>query len=166
MDRVNASPLWFEDDTIRALALAGADSLLWAYDLSCGRFEFRGDAQALDLLPLNGVFTLEDLMPLFASGETDRLDMILKTLEVRTVAGLPGEAHVQCLMRLKDRRLLYFKGRKVRPALVLGTVTEMSRDIRQMPDADSLVQDIHIDPLTGLYNRRGFLSASRALFVA
>ena len=163
MDRGSASPLWLEDETIQALALGGADSLLWAYDLSCGRFEFRGDTQALDLPPLNGVFTLEYLMPLFASGETDRLDMILKTLEVRTAAGLPGEAHVQCLMRLKDRRLLYFKGRKVRPSLVLGTVTEMSRDIRQMPDADSLVQDIHIDPLTGLYNRRGFLSASRAL---
>lgn len=163
MDSGSASPLWLEDETIQALALAGADSLLWAYDLSLGQFEFRGDAQALDLLLLNGVFTLEDLTPLFAPGETDRLDMILKTLEVRTVTALPGEEQVQCLMRLRDRRLLYFKGRKVRPALVLGTVTEMSRDIRQMPDADGLVQDIHIDPLTGLYNRQGFLSASQAL---
>ncbi|WP_303831900.1 putative bifunctional diguanylate cyclase/phosphodiesterase [Asticcacaulis taihuensis] len=163
MDSGSASPLWLEDETIQALALAGADSLLWAYDLSRGRFEFRGDAQALDLPSLNGVFALEDLTPLFAPGETDRLDMILKTLEVRTAAGLPGEEHVQCLMRFKDRRLLYFKGRKVQPALVLGTVTEMSRDIRQMPDADSLVQDIHIDPLTGLYNRQGFLSASQGL---
>lgn len=163
MDRGSATPLWLEVETVRALALGGADSLLWAYDLSCGRFEFRGDARALDLSPLTGVFMLEDLMPMFAPGETDRLDMILKTLEVRTASGLPGEEQVQCLMRLKDRRLLYFKGRKVRPALVLGTVTEMSRDIRQMPDADSLVQDIHIDPLTGLYNRQGFLSASRPL---
>lgn len=147
-------------------ALRSADSLLWAYDLSSGRFEFRGDAHALDLSPLHGHLSLDELMPLFSAGETDRLDTVLRALEVHTAAGLPGDDHVQCLMRLRDRRLLYFKGRKAGRTLVLGTVTEMSRDLRQARMADDAglnLQDVHIDALTGLYNRQGFLSASGVL---
>jgi len=147
-------------------ALRSADSLLWAYNLSSGRFEFRGDAHALDLSPLHGHLSLDELTPLFSAGETDRLDTVLRALEVHTAAGLPGDDHVQCLMRLRDRRLLYFKGRKAGRTLVLGTVTEMSRDLRQARMADDAglnLQDVHIDALTGLYNRQGFLSASGVL---
>lgn len=156
----------FDDPQFPWDALRGADSLLWAYDLSRGCFEFKGDERALDLPPLNGALSLENLMPLFVAGEADRLDTILRALEVHTAAGLPGEEHIQCLMRLKDRRLLYFKGRKVAHTLVLGTVTEMSHDMRQARTSDETglnLQDVHIDSLTGLYNRQGFLSASRAL---
>ena len=156
----------FDDPQMPWDALRGADSLLWAYDLSRGRFEFKGDMRALDLPTLHGTLSLENLTPLFVAGETDRLDTVLRALEVHTAAGLPGEEHIQCLMRLKDRRLLYFKGRQVARTLVLGTVTEMSRDMRQARKSDETglnLQDIHVDSLTGLYNRQGFLSASRAL---
>jgi c-di-GMP-specific phosphodiesterase len=156
----------FDDPQIPWDALRGGDSLLWAYDLSHGRFEFKGDMRALDLPALHGPQTLQDLTPLFAASETDRLDTLLRALEVHTAAGLPGDDHVQCLMRLKDRRLLYFKGHKVARTLVLGTVTEMSRDMRHARKSDETglnLQDVHIDSLTGLYNRQGFLSASRVL---
>jgi len=164
MDPVSASPLWSEDENI--WALAGADSLLWGYDLSHGRFAFKGDARALDLALLHDGLTLESLAQLFMAGDTDRLDTVLRALEIHTAAGLPSDEHVQCLMRLKDRRLLYFKGRKVARTLVLGMVTEMGRDMHQAhkPDGAALsLPDVHIDSLTGLYNRQGFLSASRAL---
>ncbi|MFT4076136.1 MAG: bifunctional diguanylate cyclase/phosphodiesterase [Asticcacaulis sp.] len=145
---------WLDD------ALAGADSLLWAYDLSCGCLEFHG---SLTDVALPSVCTPDELAPLLASGEADRLAQVLHTLEVRAAVNLPGEDQVQCLVRLKDQRLLYFKGRRTSAALVLGVVTEMSRDLRRAPKTDGLIQDIHIDPLTGLYNRRGFLAASRDL---
>jgi c-di-GMP-specific phosphodiesterase len=147
-------------------ALRGADSLLWAYDLSQGCFDFKGDADALDLPSLHGQLSLNELTRLFDKGEADRLDTVLRTLEVHTAAGLPGDDQVQCLMRLKDQRLLYFKGRKVTRSRVLGAVTEMSRDMRQprkTDDAGLNLQDVHIDALTGLYNRQGFLSASGIL---
>ncbi len=153
----------FDDPQMPWDALRGADSLLWAYDLSRGCFEFKGDMHALDLPPMHGPQTLQDLTALFAAGETDRLDTVLRALEVHTAAGLPGDDHIQCLMRLKDRRLLYFKGRKIAHTLVLGTVTEMSRDIRKSDEAGLNLQDTHVDSLTGLHNRQGFLSASRAL---
>ncbi len=164
MDSGNASFLGNED--VWTLALSGADSLLWAYDLPHGRFEFKGDARVLDLPSLQGVLTLENLAPLFAAGEIGRLNTVLQTIEIHTAAGLPGEEHIQCLVRLKDRRLLYFKGRKITRTRVLGTVTEMGRDMRQAPRSDDAglnLQDAHIDTLTGLYNRQGFLSASRVM---
>jgi len=151
-------------------ALSGADSLLWAYDLTQGLFEFKGDVRALGLPPLQGLLGLEDIAPLFVKGETDRLERVLGALEVHTAADLPGDDHVQCLLRLKDQRLMYFKGRKMTRTRVLGVVTEMSRDMRRASKSDAKgresglsLQDVHIDPLTGLYNRLGFLSASRTL---
>jgi diguanylate cyclase (GGDEF)-like protein len=161
-----AIPSFFADRQNEWAALSGADSLLWTYDLSQGRFEFKGDVRALDLPPLQGILRLEDIAPLFVKGETDRLERVLGALEVHTAADLPGDDHVQCLLRLKDQRLLYFKGRKISRTRVLGVVTEMSRDMRRASKGDEAglsLQDVHIDPLTGLYNRLGFVSASRAL---
>ena len=55
-------------------ALRGADSLLWVYDLSHGRFEFQGDAAALDLPSLHGQLSLNEVALLFDKGETGRLE--------------------------------------------------------------------------------------------
>ena len=166
MNRGNPSPLWFEDMNACTRALAGADTLLWAYDLTRGVFEFKGDMSTLNLSMLADGLTLEALSSLFAAGETDRLETILRTLEVHTAASLPGDDLVQCLMRLRDGRLLYFKGRRIERLRVVGTVTEMSHDIRHARKAENAglnLQDVHIDSLTDLYNRQGFLTASGVL---
>ena len=159
-----------EDAQMQAEALRCADTLLWSYDLSHGHFEFRGDLRSLDLPPLNGRVTLEDITPLFVKGEIERLDMALRALEVHTAADLPGDDQVQCLLRLKDQRLVYFKGRKVARHLVLGTLTELSRDMRRMsrsaPTGSDLgLHDAHSDQLTGLYSRQGFLAAARTFLM-
>jgi c-di-GMP-specific phosphodiesterase len=159
-----------EDAQIQAEALRCADTLLWSYDLSHGHFEFRGDLRSLDLPPLNGHVTLEDIAPLFGKGEIERLDMALRALEVHTAADLPGDDQVQCLLRLKDQRLVYFKGRKVSRHLVLGTLTELSRDMRRMsrsaPTGNDLgLHDAHTDQLTGLHSRQGFLAAARTFLM-
>ncbi|ESQ83652.1 hypothetical protein AEAC466_11640 [Asticcacaulis sp. AC466] len=157
-----------DDPRTQSDALRAADSLLWSYDLPQGRFEFRGDTLALDLPPLKGSLGLDELAPVFDKGEIDRLDVALRALEVHRAAEVPGDDHVQCLLRLKDRRFLYFKGRKVSRALVLGTVTELSRDMRRIKRSDETgfsLHDVNIDPLTGLFNRQGFLSAAHALLL-
>ena len=148
---------------VQAEALRAADSLLWSYDLSQGRFEFRGDLRALDLPPMHGRMTLDDLAPLFEKDEIGRLESVLHSVEVLTMADLPADDYVQCLLRLKDQRLVYLKGRKVAKHVVLGTLTELSRDIRRVKstmDSGLAVHDVNHDPLTGLYNRQGFLSAA------
>ncbi|MDI7774805.1 bifunctional diguanylate cyclase/phosphodiesterase [Asticcacaulis sp. EMRT-3] len=151
-------------------ALSAAGSLLWAYDLSLGQFEFRGDAQSLGLTPFHDVMTLETLAPLLAGGEAERLDTVLRALDVLTSIDLPGDDDVQCLLRLKDRRLVYLKGRRVARGLALGTLTDLSRDMRHaasngggQPGAGLDLEDSHIDSLTGLYSRSGFLPAVRTL---
>ena len=151
---------------VQAEALKAADSLLWSYDLSYGRLEFRGDMRALDLPPVHGPVALDDLAPLFEKGEIGRLESVLHAVEVHTAIDLPTDGHVQCLLRLKDQRLVYFKGRKVAKSVILGTLTELSRDIRRIKstmDSGLGVHDVNHDPLTGLYNRQGFLGAAAHL---
>ena len=166
MDRGNPSPLWLEDMNACTRALAGADTVLWVYDLTRGVFEFKGNMSALNLPLLTDGLSIEALSSLFTAGETDRLETMLRTLEVHAAASLPGDDLVQCLMRLRDGRLLYFKGRRIERLRVVGTVTEMSHDIRHARKAENAglnLQDVHIDSLTDLYNRQGFLTASGVL---
>ena len=146
-------------------AVRAADTLLWSYDPSQRLFEFRGDLKTLGLPPLwNRVF-IDDLDPVFALGECQRLETVLKSLDVRT--GRPADGHVQCLLRLKDHRLVYFKGARIGSGHILGTLTDLSRDLGLSRPEDGLpLQDIQTDPLTGLHNRAGFLTAARALLTA
>ncbi|CAL4867932.1 hypothetical protein MMA231_02205 [Asticcacaulis sp. MM231] len=159
-----------EDPQTQTNALRSADTLLWSYDLSHGHFEFKGDLRNLDLALLSGRLTLEDITPVFASGEIERLEMALRAQEVHTAADLPGDDQVQCMLRLKDLRLVYFKGRKVARHLLLGTLTELSRDMRRVSrsataGSDLGLHDAHSDQLTGLHSRQGFLAAARTFLM-
>ncbi len=150
-------------------ALKAADCLVWSYDLEQRLFEFRGDLKNLGLPAMwNRVF-IDDLDPVFEAGECDRLETVLKSLEVRT--GREEQDRVQCLLRLKDHRLVYFKGARSGRNHVVGTCTDLSRDLhlqrRERPDhgmPEGLpLQDVNTDPLTGLFNRTGFLAGARML---
>ncbi|ESQ74471.1 bifunctional diguanylate cyclase/phosphodiesterase [Asticcacaulis sp. AC402] len=143
-------------------ALRSADTLLWSYDLSQRLFEFKGDLRHLGLPALWSRVLLDDLEPAFEAGEVDRLDCQFRALEVHDA--VPGEGHIQCLLRLRDHRLVYLKGRKVSRGQVLGLVTDLRRDVglkKSIGGTDGHeglpLQDIHTDPLTGLLNRQGFL---------
>jgi c-di-GMP-specific phosphodiesterase len=150
-------------------AAAAADCLLWIYDAPLGRFEFYGDTAALGLTDMSGRLSPQDLAPMLAAGEVERLEAALHTLDVLTAADLPGEGagagHVQCVLRLKDQRCLYLKGRRTSRVLAMGTLTDLSRDVRRGDDAavDARLQDIHIDVLTGLHSRQGFLKTAQAV---
>ena len=146
-------------------AVRAADTLLWSYDPSQRLFEFRGDLKTLGLpLMWNRVF-IDDLDPVFAAGECQRLEAVLKSLDVHT--GRPADSDVQCLLRLKDHRLVYFKGARIGSGHVLGTLTDLSRDLGLSRPEDGLpLQDVQIDPLTGLLNRSGFLAAARVLLAS
>lgn len=146
-------------------ALKSADTLLWSYDLSQRLFEFKGDLRHLGLPPMWSRVFLDDLDPAFEAGEVDRLDSQFRALDVH--AADPGEGHIQCLLRLRDHRLVYLKGRKVSRGQVLGVITDLSRDIglkKTIGKSDAHdglpLQDIHTDPLTGLLNRQGFLNGA------
>ncbi len=152
-------------------ALKAADCLVWSYDLDQRLFEFRGDLRHLGLpLLWNRVF-VDDLDPVFEAGECERLEAVLKSLDVRTGREEPGQDHVQCLLRLKDHRLVYFKGARSGRSHVVGTCTDLSRDLRlQRRERDDErqpqglpLQDVNTDPLTGLNNRMGFLHSARTL---
>ena len=160
--------LSLESRAVQLEALRAADSLIWSYDLGQRLFEFRGDLKSLNLPPMwNRVF-LDDLEPVFEPGETDRLDAVFKSLEVLVPQTAPAHDHVQCLLRLKDHRLVYLKGARVTQTMVLGSLTDLSRDLRlrrrEHPADEGLpLQDVHTDPLTGLLNRAGFIAAARTL---
>ncbi|WP_443747828.1 putative bifunctional diguanylate cyclase/phosphodiesterase [Asticcacaulis solisilvae] len=145
-------------------ALKAADCLVWSYDMEQRLFEFRGDLKNLGLPALwNRVF-IDDLAPVFEAGECERLEAVLKSLDVHT--GREAQDHVQCLLRLKDHRLVYFKGARSGKAHIVGTCTDLSRDLylqRSEGGQGLPLQDINTDPLTGLCNRTGFLLAARAL---
>ncbi|MBW8880466.1 MAG: bifunctional diguanylate cyclase/phosphodiesterase, partial [Asticcacaulis sp.] len=153
-------------------AIDGADALLWSYDLRQRLFAFKGDLKHLGLPPLWGRVFLDDLHPAFELGETERLDSLFRALET-TPADKGG--HVNSLLRLKDHRLVYLKGRCVSKTQVLGIVTDLSRDIGlhaglhrhdEAHAGEGLpLQDIHTDPLTGLLNRQGFLAAAHQLLM-
>ncbi len=148
----------------QASALKAADTLLWAYDLAERRFEFKGNLKILALPAMwNRVF-LDDLEPAFAPGETERLDTVFTSLDVHVAHPDAEQDAVQCILRLKDHRLVYLRGHKVSKNNVLGTISDLSRDIRlqrgQRAADDGLpLQDATLDPLTGLLNRQGFLTA-------
>ncbi len=147
-------------------ALKAADTLLWTYDLTARRFEFRGNLKVLGLPAMwNRVF-LDDLAPALAEGEVERLDQVFTSLDVH-VAHPGGETDaVQCVLRLKDHRLVYLRGQKINKTNAIGTLSDLSRDIRlprgRAADDGLPLQDLNIDPLTGLLNRSGFLAATRA----
>lgn len=148
----------------QAAALKAADTLLWAYDLAERRFEFKGNLKILGLPAMwNRVF-LDDLEPAFEPGETDRLDAVFASLNVHVAHPEAEQDAVQCVLRLKDHRLVYLRGHKVNKINVVGTISDLSRDIRlqrgqRAADGGLPVQDATLDPLTGLLNRQGFLAA-------
>ncbi len=157
--------LSLEAPGVQMSALKAADTLLWAYDLAARRFEFKGNLKVLGLPALwNRVF-LDDLEPALAGGEVERLDQVFASLDVHVAH--PGSAQdaVQCILRLKDHKLVYLRGQKVSKNNVLGTIVDLSRDIRlprgRAADEGLPLQDFNIDSLTGLLNRQGFLAATR-----
>ena len=147
----------------QAAALKAADTLLWAYDLAERRFEFKGNLKILGLPAMwNRVF-LDDLEPAFEPGETERLDAVFASLNVHVAHPEAEQDAVQCVLRLKDHRLVYLRGHKISKINVLGTISDLARDIRlqrgQRAADDGLpVQDATLDPLTGLLNRQSFLA--------
>jgi c-di-GMP-specific phosphodiesterase len=147
-------------------ALKAADTLLWSYDFTARRFEFRGDLRIFGLPVMwNRVF-LDDLEPALAPGEVERLDQAFNSLDVHVAHPGAAQDAVQCVLRLKDHRLVYLRGRKVNKTSALGTISDLSRDIRlsrrRAADDGLPLQDLSIDSLTGLLNRQGFLAAARA----
>ena len=144
-------------------ALKAADTLLWTYDLAARRFEFRGNLKVLGLPAMwNRVF-LDDLAPALIEGEVERLDQVFTSLDVH-VAGTEADT-VQCVVRLKDHRLVYLRGQKINKTNAIGTISDLSRDIRlprgRAADDGLPLQDLNVDALTGLLNRSGFLAAVR-----
>jgi c-di-GMP-specific phosphodiesterase len=162
-----ANRLWtsaFETPTDLMCAAEAADSLLWAYDIALGRFEFYGEADAIGLPSLKGALSPEDLAPLLAQGDDERLAAALRTFEVLASTDLPGAAHMQCLLHLKDGRPVYFKGRRTDRHMAMGILSELSRDLRQGDRAGGLdLHPVDMDALTGLYSRGGFLAASQKI---
>ncbi len=157
--------LSLDSSTVQMNALKAADTLLWAYDLSARRFEFRGNLKILGLPAMwNRVF-LDDMEPALADGEVERLDQVFASLDVHVAHPAAAQDAVQCVLRLKDHRLVYLRGHKVNKTSVLGTMADLSRDIRLRRDRaadDGLpLQDLSVDSLTGLLNRQGFLAATR-----
>ncbi len=150
---------------VQMSALKAADTLLWAYDLTARRFEFKGDLKVLGLPAMwNRVF-LDDLEPALADGEIARLDQVFASLDVHVARPGGAQDAMQCVIRLKDHRLVYLRGQKASKNNILGTIVDLDRDIR-LPRAraadDGLpLQDLSVDSLTGLLNRQGFLAAAR-----
>jgi len=147
-------------------ALKAADTLMWSYDLTAQRFEFRGELKILGLpLMWNRVF-LADLEAALAEGEVERLEQVFASLDVHVAHPGGSQDAVQCVLRLKDHRLVYLRGHKINKNNVLGTIADLSRDIRlsrgRAADDGLPLQDLSVDSLTGLLNRQGFLTAARA----
>ncbi len=144
-----------------------AECVVWFYDIARARFIFKGDFAALGLPALTGELTLDDLAPLFEVYEIGRLETILSALDVHNGGEAPGNDHLRCLLRLADQRLVYMKGQRISRNEVAGTLADITDDVRQMADQVKLannevaLHDINHDPLTGLYNRQGFLNAAR-----
>ncbi len=151
---------------VQMSALKAADTLLWAYDLPARRFEFRGNLKILGLPALWNRVYLDDLEPALADGEVERLDQVFASLDVHVAHPGSEPDAVQCVLRLKDHRLVYLRGHKSSKTSVLGTISDLSRDIRlprgRAADDGLPLQDLSIDSLTGLLNRQGFLAATRA----
>ncbi|MGA9657825.1 MAG: bifunctional diguanylate cyclase/phosphodiesterase [Asticcacaulis sp.] len=158
--------LIFNTLQMQAQAIHCAGSLLWCYDQGQGGFEFYGHADSVALPQLQGRVAPETLTGLFDKTEIEALAAALRNLEVYTAADRPGNDHMQCVMRLKDQRLVCFKGRKTGKSLVMGTLTLLGPDMRRLKRSEGVAmttgaQDAHTDSLTGLNNRQGFLKASR-----
>jgi len=151
------------DDLFRAAAAAG--SLFWCYDITLGRFEFTGDQDRLGLSLPYGRLSPQDLAPHLDVGEVERLETALGIFDVLTAVDVPDERHIQCLLRLKDQRPVYLKGRRVNRNLAMGTLTDLSRDRRRQEilEAAPDLHNVHTDVLTGLHSRRGFLAAAQNL---
>ncbi len=113
----------------------------------------------------NRVF-LADLEPALAEGEVERLEQVFASLDVHVAHPGGAQDAVQCVLRLKGHRLVYLRGHKISKNSVLGTIADLSRDIRlprgRAADDGLPLQDLSIDSLTGLLNRQGFLAATRA----
>jgi len=157
--------LSLEAPGVQMTALKAADTLLWAYDLTARRFEFKGDLKVLGLPAMwNRVF-LDDLEPALAEGEVGRLEQVFASLEVHVARPGGVQDAMQCVVRLKDHRLVYLRGHKVSKNNVLGTIVDLDRDIRlprgRAADDGLPLQDLSVDSLTGLLNRQGFLAATR-----
>jgi len=112
----------------------------------------------------NRVF-LDDLEPALAAGEVERLDQVFASLDVHVARPGGAQDAVQCVLRLKDHKLVYLRGQKINKNNVLGTISDLSRDIRlprlRAADDGLPLQDLSVDSLTGLLNRQGFLAAMR-----
>ncbi len=153
----------FCDPRVHLDALRAAGSIFWAYDLARKRFEFKGDLTGIDLPPLWGRIFIDELVPLFESGEIERLEGVLGGLNVQTAV---DNGHMHCLLRLKDHRLLLLKGRRTGRTTVLGVMTDLSRELslhKSYPETGPAAQEVYTDALTGLHNRAGFLTAARGL---
>lgn len=147
-------------------ALKAADTLLWTYDLTARRFEFRGNLKVLGLPATSNRVLLDDLAPALAEGEVERLEQVFTSLDVHVAHPGGEQDRVQCVLRLKDHRLVYLRGEKTNKTNAIGTIADLSRDIRlprgRAADDGLPLQDLSVDPLTGLLNRSGFLAATRS----
>jgi len=163
-------------------ALRAAGTLAWSFDMTLESFRFAGvddgsgqgsahlESSVLDLASLSGELSLEDLALRFEAGEGTRLKTMLQSFGVLKSRDGTGTEQLQCILRLKEQGLFFFKGRKVSRTLVLGTVTAMSEDMRRVIRSPGGSETVGVrsesqDFLTGLYSRQGFLTAARKMLM-
>jgi len=126
--------------------MQAAGFVSWTYDLIGARFAFQGQLAGSDLSDLGALFAPE----------------ALKALTDAAQQGGP----VRCFLTTKTHRVLYFKGSKRHDQPVVGgLLTDVTDELLpQMRSVQNLsAPDKDIDPLTGLYNRYGFLKAAQGL---
>lgn len=133
-----------------AAQLAGdveaAGFVAWTYDLIRAKFDFQGKLEGSDLSDLNALFAADALSSL--------------------TSGMQQGKAVRCFLTTEANRVLYFKGNKRHDQpLISGLVTDVTDDLpAHMHAMQGLkVPSEHIDPLTGLYNRYGFLKAAQTI---
>ncbi|WP_140985174.1 putative bifunctional diguanylate cyclase/phosphodiesterase [Asticcacaulis tiandongensis] len=133
-----------------AAQLAGdveaAGFVAWTYDLIRAQFDFQGKLEGSDLSDLNALFAADALSSL--------------------TSGMQQGKAVRCFLTTEANRVLYFKGNKRHDQpLISGLVTDVTDDLpAHMHAMQGLkVPSEHIDPLTGLYNRYGFLKAAQTI---
>ncbi|MDC7685217.1 bifunctional diguanylate cyclase/phosphodiesterase [Asticcacaulis sp. BYS171W] len=154
-------------------ALDAAGQVAWRYDLMRARFELSGKLAHIDLSGGKERVGLSDLAAHFDVREMETLSAALKqAASGQAVKGSELEAgELRCLLTTRSKRLLCFRGRRSASAgNILGTLCDLTEEVKRLMNADTTedygefnVHDLHIDPLTGLYNRQGFLKAAQVM---
>lgn len=154
-----------------AVALEASGLAVWTYDTARARLSVEGRLSTVDLMRGKSRIALDDLEPVFDAVHLERLRSALtQAARLQSDSGLePGE--VKCWVASQSGRLICFKGRKTPDApQIVGTVSDITDDVKRLMSqgaaaelGDFSLHDGYLDPLTGLYNRPGFLKAAQTM---